>query len=113
MGITTKALQLDELAAGDISGGDVGELLQQRDGLDQHLVLFAVREASARTDVWPAPVPVESTLLQGLLAEGPCLLVAGEGLCLTAPDLTAELIQKQNTGEAAPLLISPGLQLPG
>ena len=44
MGITTKALQLDEMAAGDISGGDVRELLQQRDGLDQHLVIFAVQE---------------------------------------------------------------------
>ena len=44
MGITTRALQLDEMAAGDISGSDVRELLQQRDGMDQHLLLFAVQE---------------------------------------------------------------------
>ena len=112
MGITTKALQLDEMAAGDISGGDVGELLQQRDGLDQHLVLFAVQERHQPELTFGSLLfLLNPTPLQGLLAEGLGLLVAGESLRLTAPDLTAELIQKQHKGEAARWRMSPGLKL--
>ena len=112
MGKTTKALQLDEIAAGDISGGDVGELLQQRDGLDQHLVLFAVQERHQPQLTFGSLLfLLNPTLLQGLLAEGLGLLVAGEGLCLTAPDLTGKLIQKQHQGEAARCRNTPGLKL--
>ena len=44
MGIVTKALQLDAMPAGDIGGGSVHELLEQRDGLSHHLVLFALQQ---------------------------------------------------------------------
>ena len=42
MGITTKALQLDEIASRDISPGGIHPVLEQGDGLSHHLVLFAV-----------------------------------------------------------------------
>ena len=79
MGITTKALQLDEMAAGDICGGNVRELLQQRDGLDQHLVLFAVQDRHQPELTFGSLLfLLNPTLLQGLLAEGLGQLVAGE-----------------------------------
>ena len=112
MGITSKTLQLDEIAAGDISGGDVRELLKQRDGLEQHLVLFAVQERQQPKLTFGSLLfLLNPTPVQGLLAEGLGLLVTGESLRLTAPDLTAELIQQQHQGETARWRIRPGLKL--
>ena len=41
MGIATKALQLEEMAAGHIGGGNVCEVLEQRDGLG-HTLMFSL-----------------------------------------------------------------------
>ena len=69
MGITTKALQLDEIASGDISREAIHPVLEQGDGLRHHLVLFAVQQrhqpeltlGSLRFTLNPTP-------LQGLIA---------------------------------------------
>ena len=44
MGITTKALQLDEIASGNISRGGIHLVLEQGDGLSHQVVLFAVQQ---------------------------------------------------------------------
>ena len=69
MGITTKALQLDEIPSGDISRGGIHPMLEQGDGLSHHLVLFAMQQmhqpeltlGSLRFTLNPTP-------LQGLIA---------------------------------------------
>jgi len=114
MGITAKTLQLDEIAAGDIGCGGIHPLLEQRNDLRHHRFLFAVQQRHQPELtfglLWFGLNPAPS---QGPMAEQLRLRVAGEGLGLSAPDLTAELIQQQHKGEATRWVDSPGLKLAG
>ena len=100
------------MAAGDIGGGNVRELLQQRDGLGHHADVFAVQERhqpelpprSLRFRCDPSP-------FQRCQAELQSLRISGEGLGLAPPDLTGELIQEQHQGQTGAGPTAPVLQI--
>ena len=112
MGIAAKALQLEKMAAGDIGGSSVRELLQQRDGLDHHADVSAVQKRhqpelpprSLRFRCDPSP-------LQRFQAELESLRISGKSLGFTTPDLTGELIQQQHKGQTAAGPTAPVVQL--
>ena len=112
MGIAAKAPQLDQMAAGDIGGGNVCELLQQRDGLGHQLVVFAVQKRhqpelpprSLRFRCDPSPLKLIQAQLQSLR-------ISCKGLGMAPPDLTGELIQQQHQGQTAAGPTTPVVQL--
>lgn len=112
MGITTKALQLDEVGSGDISRGGIHPVLEQGDCLSHHLVLFAVQQRhQPELTLGLLRLALNPTPLQGLLAYGLRLLISPESLGLIAPNLTAELVEEQHKGEAVRCRVSPSIKL--
>ena len=100
------------MAAGNISGGSVRELLQQRDGLGHNADVFAMQKRhqpelpprSLRFRCDPSP-------LQRFQAQRQSLRISGEGLGLAPPNLTGELIQQQHKGQTTAGSTAPVVQL--
>ena len=112
--IAPKPINLRKMAAGNIGGGSVRELLQQRDGLGHHADVFAVQKRH-QPELPPRSLRFrcDPSSLQRFQAQLQSLRISGEGLSLAPPDLTCELIQQQHQSQTAAGPTAPVVQFSG